>query len=287
MDDPSIFRIGYRKFVPVNAKLTEKQESAREARLRQEFIKTVPSAGHLMASEMLTHREHTPQGTELHFSLAKRPSTAPLPLDRSGDARPDDINLFQRDIDRVTLECKNIQHRLTLASSPLLSAAQVRGEQPTDGVDVALRRLFARRGTKVILPSETGDREIKLPPQPRHLPEAQIVEIIAAIRELHPKHAILESAYAVADAQGNLWDPHEGVLRLPARLKAMRKAALPAEALLRMVSCMDLFARARLKVKLSFAWATGEVSVVEILSVSPPAATREALAKASRAIGPA
>ncbi len=163
-----------------------------------------------------------------------------------------------------------LEHRLTLASSPLLNAAQIRGEEPIDVVDVTLRRLFRRRAAKVILPSELGDREIKLPPQPRHMPDAQIVEITAVIAELHPKHAVLESAYVVADAQGSLWDPHEGVLALPARLKAKRKAGQPAEALLTMVSSMDTFARARLRVKLSFAWATGRESVVEILSVSPP-----------------
>jgi hypothetical protein len=269
VNDPRVHRIGYRQFVAVKAKMTEKAESAREARLRHEFIKVVPSAGRLAASELVTIRVHTQRGVELDFSLLEQPGSVPLPLEGISDAHPTHGDLFQRDVDLVTSECNTLEHRLTLASSPLLSAAQIRGDEPIDGVDVTLRRLFRRRASKVILPSESGDREIKLPPQPRHMPEAQIVEITAVIADLPPNHATLDGAYLVADAQGSLWDPHEGVLALPARLKAKRKAGQPAEALLTMVSCMDTFARARLRVKLSFAWATGRVSVVEILSVSP------------------
>jgi len=44
------------------------------------------------------------------------------------------------------------------------------------------------------------------------------------------------------------------------------RPVLPGPAL----SCTDAFARARLKVKISFERATGSVSVVEILAVSPP-----------------
>jgi hypothetical protein len=167
------------------------------------------------------------------------------------------------------LECNNIKHRLTLASSPQLTAAQIRGDEPAPGVDVTLRRLFGRRARKVSLPSPSGDREIELPPQPRHIPEAEVVVISAVIADLPPKHAVLESAYAVANAQGTLWDPHERVLKLPARLKAKRKSSLHADDLLTMVSCMDTHMRVRLKVKISFAWATGGVSVVEVFSVLP------------------
>lgn len=270
MIDPRVHRIGHRQFLAVNAEMTDKAESAREARLRHEFIKVVPSAGRLAASELVTVRVHTQRGAELHFSLVERPCSVPLPLGGTRDEHLTNGDLFQRDVNRVTSECNTLEHRLTLASSPLLNAAQVRGEVPIDGVDVTLRRLFRRRVAKVILPSESGDREIRLPPQPRHMPEAQVVEITAVIADLPPNHAMLESAYVVADAQGNMWDPHEGALSLPARLKAKRKAGQPAEALMTMVSSMDTFARAHLRVKLSFAWSTGIVSVVEILSVSRP-----------------
>ncbi len=270
MSDPRVHRIGHRQFVAVKSEMTDKAESAREAEMRQQFIKVVPSAGRLEASELITIRVHTPKGVELHFSLFERPGNMPLPLDRPGDAILASVDLFQRDIDRVTIECQNIEHRLTLASSPLLNAAQVRGDEPVDGVDVTLRRLFRRRAAKLILPSMSGDREIQLPRQPRHMPDALIVEITAFIADLSPEHAMLKSAYVVADAQGSLWDPHEGVLKLPLRLNAKREATLRAEELLTMVSCMDTRARVRLKAKISFAWATGNVSVVEILSVLSP-----------------
>ncbi len=270
MGNPRVHRIGHRQFVALKAKMTDKAESAREARLRQQFIDIVPSAGRLEASELMTHREHTQHGAELHYSLVERSGTVPLPLYGLNSSNPAGADLFQRDVDRVMLECNNIEHRLTLASSPLLTAAQVRGDEPSDGVDLALRRLFRRRVGKVILPSASGDREIKLPPQPRHMPTAEVVEITAATADLHPKHAMLESAYVIADAQGTLWDPHEGVLKLPARLKAKRRVTLPSEQLLTMVACMDKHERVRLKVKISFAWATGGVSAVEILSVSSP-----------------
>lgn len=270
MTEPRIHRIGHRRLVAVNVEMTEEAESVRQAQLRHEFIKAVPSAGRLEGSELMTIRKHTHQGADLHFSLVERPGSATLPLDGLNRPDPTGADLFQRDVERVIVECKNIAHRLTLASSPLLSAAQVRGEEPVQGVDVTLRRLFGRRARKVSLPSPSGDREIELPPQPRHMPEAEVVVISAVVADLPPKHAVLESAYAVANAQGTLWDAHERVLKLPASLKAKRKGALPADDLLTMVSCMDAHRRVRMKVKISFAWATGSVSVVEILSVLPP-----------------
>lgn len=266
MNGARVHRIGHRQFLSASAKTTEKVESAREARLRQQFIEAVPSAGRLQSSELMTHREHTTAGTELHFSLVERPAFTPLPLAGINDGYPVDGDLFQQDIDRVTLECQKIEHRLTLASSPSLSAEQVRGEQPVAGIDVNLRRLFRRRGSKIILPSMEGNREVNVPPRPRHLPVATLVEISATITELRPGYAVLTNAYEYC-AQANLWSSHVSLLGLPAQLLAKRKSTLTPEESLRMVACLDGGTRARLQIRLNFRWDTGSVAIAEICSV--------------------
>jgi hypothetical protein len=265
-----VHRIGHRMLYGVRATSTETSEAAREAKLRHEFVQAVPSAGRLVGSELVLHREHTAEGVELHFSLVERVTTPLLfmghhavPSRAAGEAA---VDPFELDVQCIVRDLGSLRSRLALAASPLVTAEQLRDPDPSEVDAQALRRLFRRRARQFVVPSAEGDRTIELPARPRHLPVAQVVEISASVTALTPGRVHLQHAAAVADFEGVRWDHHLRPRELPQQIVAVRPAGMSANDVQKLVACLDSRSRVQLRVKLSFDWADGTVSAVEAVT---------------------
>lgn len=261
--------IGYQMLFAVGATSTASSDARREAQLRHEFQQAVPASSSLEVSVLKLYRKQTRAGTELHFGLIEQPITAQLellpPPGHSGSGQASALDPFQRDVARLTSEIGNLNNRLVLAASPVWTSDELRRDSPESEAVRNLRQLFGRRARKLILPTPKGELVVPLDPKPKHLPTSEIVTIAGKVKSLPPRAVELGQTQVVEDARGQHWNHVLRQLPLPQICFASRAKGLLSEDVLSLVKAMDGNFRIRLKAKISYDWATGEVSKVLVV----------------------
>lgn len=260
--------IGYRILAPTGARGTEEQESRKQRLLQSEFVRAVPSAGRLRASDLVLLRHHTAEGCRLEYYLRQRVQFD-LYLGEQSDLLPADIRSdvdFTTDVAAVQLELESIDIRLALATSPAMTFKEL-NENSQDAEDIrTLRSLYGRKSREICLPTSRGERVVVLPAMPGHLPTSLKVTIHARIVDLHADYgASLVDVDCTTGLQ--ILDQDSSSLVLPENMKANRNVDLASEDTLAMVKALDSREPLALTVEIFFDWVTGAPTSLEITSV--------------------
>jgi hypothetical protein len=268
--------IGWREFVTTGSKLTEEEESRRQAALVAEFIQAVPAAGRLKGSDLFVQRHHTDAGCRLEYYLVQRPQY-PLNWDADADAPPADVesdNRFNADAESVAAQCSNAKTRLALAVSPALTFRELNQRTP-EMLDIrTLRALYRRRARELVVPTPEGELVLNLPAQPNHLPTGLTARVTTLVKGLNEGTVDLQDLALAANAHRQAPSAVAIELTFPAAMTATRPDDLSDVAKLALVDAIDDAIRIELDVEINFDWASGEPSEVKLLKKRAPVAER-------------
>ena len=144
--------IGFLPFAGLNSRATQAQEEAKEAKLREEFLKLVPATRRMVATELILQRLHAPAGCMLEYYLVERPQR---PLDFTGGTRGSStagaqVGSFDDDVRTVFAECQSVKTRLTLAASPGWDPRTLCAESQAAVDARGLRSLHRRKASSIV-----------------------------------------------------------------------------------------------------------------------------------------